>query len=619
MNNRHSRILQAYKHVTFILFIACVIFVNRASFAQTTRYAWFTDTHIGFTNADSDLTVCVNNVNTRGEASFVIVTGDVSDLGADLQLRKAKTLLSKLQVPFYAIPGNHDCAWSESYCETFPDLFHDDKFVIDTNGIRHIGLNSGIRWQGYDGHYTPEDLRWLDSVITATPANEKVFFYTHHPLDATTDNWFKAVNILRKKNIQVVLCGHGHMIKKMSVGNIPMFMNRPVMSKRMPTGYTMVQATPDSLFLTEITGDTVSQVWGACTINQKIEVPKIDSIQFVNYSAQLKWKKDLRASIPSGITVYENKLYVTTTPGMLYCYNTDGKELWHFNANGTLLSSPAIALGVVAVVASDGDIYTLRAETGELIQSIGLGERITSQPVAVKTNFRDEETYGLLMGTISGKMIFYDMFSLNPIWENTSAEGMVQDKPLIINDRIVYGSRDGNLYCIDIKTGTLNWKWTSNADYVNAPAVCTPVTDGSNIYIASPDKFVTCIDLLLGKTVWEKKEYNAYESVGLSADKKKVFIKSAQNKIIVVAAKDGKLVKEYDGKFGGDLSPSEPFEFNGSIIFGSKNGNVYQLKNNVIAPVLFMGTARIRNIVPLNENTLAAINMDGTIAVFGIQ
>jgi outer membrane protein assembly factor BamB/predicted phosphodiesterase len=619
MNNRHSRILQAYQHVTFILFIICMVFINRASFAQTTKYAWFTDTHIGFTNADSDLTVCVNNVNTRGEVSFVIVTGDVSDLGADLQLRKAKTLLNKLRVPFYAIPGNHDCAWSESYCETFNDLFRDDKFVIDTNSIRHIGLNSGIRWQGYDGHYTPEDLRWLDSVVTATPDDEKVFFYTHHPLDATIDNWFKAVNILRKKNIQVVLCGHGHMIKKMSAANIPMFMNRPVMSKRMPTGYTMVQATTDSLFLTEITGDTVSQVWGACAINQNISVPAIDSMQFLSYSAQVKWKKDLSASAPAGITVFENKLYVTTTAGMLYCFNADGKELWHFNANGTMLSSPVIALGVVAIVTSDGDIYTLRAETGELIQSIGLGERVTSQLTAVKTNFRDEETYGLLMGTISGKMIFYDMFSLNPIWENTSAAGMVQDRPLIVNDRIIYGSHDGNIYCVDIKTGTLNWKWPSNSDYVNAPAVCAPVTDGNNVYIATPDKFVTSIDLLLGKTVWEKKEYNAYESIGISADKKRILIKSAQNKFIVAAAKDGKPVKEYDGKFGGDLSPSEPFEFNGGILFGAKNGNVYQIKNNVIAPVLFMGTARIRNIVPLNENTLAAINMDGTIAVFGIQ
>jgi outer membrane protein assembly factor BamB/predicted phosphodiesterase len=618
MNNRNSRTAQVHYRVAYILFFACLLFGNRASFAQTTKYAWFTDTHIGFTNADSDLTVCTNNVNARGEASFVIVTGDVSDLGSDLQLRKAKTILNKLQVPYYSIPGNHDCTWSESYCETFNELFRDDKFVFDTNGIRHIGLNSGIAWQGYDGHYTPEDLHWLDSVVTATPGNEKIFFYTHHPLDATIDNWFKAVNILRKKNIQVVLCGHGHMIKKMSVANIPMFMNRPVMSKRMPTGYTVVQATPDSLFLTEITGDTVSQVWGSCATNQKINVPKIDSTQFFNYSAQLHWKKDLRTSVPAGITVFENKLYVATTAGILYCYNTEGKELWHFNANGTLMSGPTIALGVVAVVTHDGDIYTLRAETGELIQSIGLGEKITSRVIAVKTNFRDEDTYGLLMGTVSGKMIFYDMFSLNPIWENTSAGEMVQDKPLIVNDRIIYGSRDGNLYCIDIKTGTLNWKWASGGDFVNAPAVCAPVTDGNNVYIVSPDKSVTCIDLLLGKAVWTKKDYNAYESIGISADMKRIFIKSAQNKFVIIAAKDGKLVKDLDGKFGGDLSPSEPFEFNGSIIFGAKNGNVYQLKNNLIAPVLFMGTARIRNIVPLNENTLAAINMDGTIIVFSL-
>ena len=485
MNRRHNRLLSSRQNV-ILNFLFIVIFsgivCNRASFAQTTKYAWLTDIHIGWVNSDSDLTACVNNVNTHREASFAVVTGDISDLGSDLQLRKAKSLLGKLHIPCYSIPGNHDCAWSESFCQSFSDIFRDDKFVFDTNGIRHIGLNSGIRWQGYDGHFTPEDLHWLDSVVTATPDSAKIFFYCHHPLDATIDNWFSAINILRKKNIQVVLCGHGHMIKKLSAVNIPMFMNRPVMSKRMPTGYTVAEVTKDSLFLTEITGDTVSQQWGACAVNQRIAVPKVDSAQFISYSANITWKKDLDASVFAGITTFENKLYVTTTSGMLYCFAADGKELWRFNAGGTLISRAVVELGVVAVITSDGDIYTLRAETGEVIQSFGLGEKVTSQLVTVKTNFRDEDTYGLLIGTISGKMIFYDMYSLNPIWENTSATGLIQAKPLIVGDRIIYGSRDGNLYCIDSKSGTLNWKWSNGGDWVNAPAVCTPVTDGANVF-----------------------------------------------------------------------------------------------------------------------------------------
>ena len=622
MNNKSNNGTKTKRYVLkffLLVFIQITFVFNQACHAQSTKYAWFTDLHIGANNAENDLATCVSSVNARNDISFVVITGDVTDLGSDVQLRKAKSLLSKLKVPYYIIPGNHDTHWSENYGQTFLELWQDDKFAFDNNGVRHIGLNTGIPWQGYDGHFTPEDLGWLDSVVTATPANEKIFFYTHHPLDATIDNWFKAVNILSKRNIQVLLCGHGHMIKILTFNNIPSFMNRPVVSKIATTGYTIAEVTPDSLLLSEIVNDTLVRQWGSTGITQKLTVQQIDSTQFTNYNTSVRWTKDLDESVAAHITAYDNKLFAVTTSGILHCYDAAGKELWKYNIGGVVTSCPIIELGVVAVITHDGDLYTLRAETGALIQSIGIGEKITSQLVSVKTTFRDEETYGLLLGTISGKMIFYDMFSLNPIWENNSATAMIQSKPLVFGDRIIYGSWDSNLYCVDINTGTLNWKWSGDTNPLFSPSVCYPVTDGSNVFVATSDKFISKIDILLGRTVWRKKDFNARESIGISNDKKKIFVKSILNKFYTLASTDGKLVKEYDLKFGNDLSPTEPFEYNDNIIACSKNGFIYQIKNNMPAPLLFMGSARILNIILFQENTFAAINMDGKIVVFSLQ
>ncbi len=589
------------------------------SHAQTHRYGWLTDIHIGAPGADEDLTACVNSINADGDIGYVMVTGDITEKGRDQELDSAKKILEKLTVPYFIIPGNHDTKWSESGNTKYKQLWKDDRFVFDKNNIRHIGLNTGIYWRGGGGHIAPQDMAWFDSVITATNSNNEIFVYVHHVPDGDIDNWYRMYNIAIKKNVKAFFWGHGHANKLQFIKEVPGVMSRATLRKGNGWGYTVVEDSPDSISFYENIKDSVLNFWGSIPKNISFSGTPVDSTDFDDYSSAVKWKKDFGQIQSASLLVYNSKIYSVSYNGVLRCIDLLGNVVWQYDLGAVVVSRPVAQDNILAVATMIGDVFTFDAENGKMIQSLGTNERITSQLQVCRTNYQGEETWGLLFGTSSGKMFCYDLFLLNLVWENNYAKGMIETRPLVVDNRIIYGSWDSYLYCIDAMTGTLNWRHTENRNFYYSPAACIPVTDGSKIYIARPDKYVNAIDLLLGKTVWNINKFNAWESIGLSSDKSRVLVKGLDNNFFIAAAKDGKLIKKIEMKYGTDTMPVEIFEQNGNIIFGGKNGFVYTIdsKNN-FRKLFFMGQCRIHTIYPITDNVFVASNMDGRIVLFSL-
>jgi 3',5'-cyclic AMP phosphodiesterase CpdA len=74
------------------------------------RFAFLSDTHIGSPNgsAEEDLRRSVRDINAMSDIAFVVLTGDITELGTNEELKLAKQVLDSLDVPWYIIPGNHD-------------------------------------------------------------------------------------------------------------------------------------------------------------------------------------------------------------------------------------------------------------------------------------------------------------------------------------------------------------------------------------------------------------------------------------------------------------------------------------------------------------------------------
>jgi outer membrane protein assembly factor BamB/predicted phosphodiesterase len=602
-----------------IILIIWIILLCNVSFTQQFKFGWVTDLHIGSPNAVEDLIGVVNDINTRKEIEFVIATGDITETGSNKDLEIAKEILDKLIVPYYIIPGNHDTKWSESGCTKFNELWGDDKFLFEKHDIKFIGINSGIIWRGGGGHIEPEDLVWLDSLVVHSANGKEIYFFVHHQPDGEIDNWFKLTNTLSKGNIKSIFVGHGHSNKLYNFNGIPGAMSRSTLSKGKSWGYTFVECRKDSILFFEISNDSLKKYWGGISRLEKLVYNKVDSTQFINYNSKVLWKKELNLTLTVHPLTTDGKIFTASKDGKIYCFDVFGNTIWSYETHSKIVSRPVLEADILTIGTMEGDLYTFDSETGRVIQILGLGEPITSQLITIPMKLNGQKMYGVVLGTSTGKLCCYELNSLNPVWENKDAASMIETKPLFIKDRIIYGSWDNYLYSVDAKTGLMNWKWTENKNFYYSPAACWVKSDGKNVYVTTPDKYVSAIDLLLGKTIWRKSEFNCWESIGITNDNSKLLIKSVSDKFYITDV-FGKLLKEVNVKYGTDTTPCEPLEDNGNILFGSKNGMIYLIDANFnFKSLIFLGSSRVHSIQKLQENIYMASNMDGTIIVFKIE
>src|ERR1035437_220285 len=101
-----TRTLRAARRAAFLglllWLLPLLVFADSASF----RFAWLSDTHVGFGSAEQDLRAAVRDINSLIGLSFVVLSGDVTEYGSREQLRLAKDLLDGLKIPSHVIPGN---------------------------------------------------------------------------------------------------------------------------------------------------------------------------------------------------------------------------------------------------------------------------------------------------------------------------------------------------------------------------------------------------------------------------------------------------------------------------------------------------------------------------------
>ena len=231
-----------YKKIYLILILFSFILFSCNSHKTDFRFAWLSDTHVSATTSgEADLRAAVADINDLTNLDFILVTGDITDLNIDENLKHAKDALDDLTIPYYIIPGNHDTKWTNSGNGNFIDLWGDDKFIFDFAGIKFIGMHQGPELRMADGHFAPHDLRWLDSLLTNLPGkNQPIIFVTHYPIDSSIDNYDVFLDIINGYNFRMVLHGHGHRNRMTSYAGIPGVMGRSSLRKNDKTGgYTI--------------------------------------------------------------------------------------------------------------------------------------------------------------------------------------------------------------------------------------------------------------------------------------------------------------------------------------------------------------------------------------------
>ena len=234
-----------------------------------------------------------------------------------------------------------------------------------------------------------------------------------------------------------------------------------------------------------------------------------------------RWTFQAEAEIISSANVGEDRLLFGSYDQFLYCLSTkDGALVWKLETEGYVHGMPAIVNGAVIVSGCDGYLRVINITDGVEQQKIALGDYVAASP-AILNNRAYAGTFGnqvLCAGLEDSEILwwyehperhfpFYASAAVtedivviggrdkmvhalepqtgNPLWIYP-ARSRVDSSPVIVGERVFFGTAGGELVALGIDSGEKVWEFVTGASIIASPSVVAGKlvigVDDGNIY-----------------------------------------------------------------------------------------------------------------------------------------
>jgi outer membrane protein assembly factor BamB len=158
--------------------------------------------------------------------------------------------------------------------------------------------------------------------------------------------------------------------------------------------------------------------------------------------------------------------------------------------------------------------------------------------------------------------------------------GGVSGEISLHGSQVYFGGSDGYLYCVNIETGKVSWRYETKTSRVSKPTV-----QGARLYVTSTDDVLHAVELATGRGLWAYRRKTSGGSTVHGAsqpwtDGKEVIAGMSDGYLVTLDAQDGRLKSERRlstrTKFADvDASPV----LDGEVFYvGSYDGELHALK-----------------------------------------
>ena len=321
---------------------------------DTLRVAFLTDIHVTPGNVqDSLFRVAVDEINAS-PCDIVIFGGDLTNLGSDAELEYVHGLISRLEKPWHAVPGNHETTWSESACTTFARIFgHDGRTAFRAGDYLFLGYASGPFMKMAMGAVRTEDLAWLAVEAAKARPGQRIVSLCHYPLNNDLTNRTEVTATLRRLGIPLTLFGHYHRAPSLfNFDSIAGIQGRALRGKSdSDAGYTLLDFWGDSVRVREKTLGAEPRTRFTIRMQDDPRTLALASDPMPpvpDYKAHAQLVLQDSATIYTGAAFYKDLVYYGTTQGVLRAYDTRrNREVWRQRFGGALYTTPLVAEGLV--------------------------------------------------------------------------------------------------------------------------------------------------------------------------------------------------------------------------------------------------------------------------------
>lgn len=576
------------------------------------RFAFLTDVHVVPSNPQEEaLRQAVDEINAD-LFDFVVVTGDLTNMGSDVELVNVKSILDRLKHRYYVVPGNHETNWSESAGLMFDSLWGADRFVFDIDQYRFVGYNTGPYMKMGDGLVKNEDLYWLKHQLTqATQDGKVVVSMAHYPLDESISNFKELVCLLKQFDVTVAFCGHGHTLQKMNFNGINGVMGRALMDRQNHRGYNIVTLHNDSVFVSEKPiGFPEKPVFSFPFVS----FHQVDNQLTVTDLAPKNMKRLFfhrdSCSVMGGAVFLDEYIVFTNSCGEVKCMNSySGRQLWQYDTGAPIYANLFRSDDFVFVGTLSSGLIALDIRSGKVMWRIP-----SSTPVLAEAIVCGDE---LFIGLGADGLVCADVSTGRVKWSNNDMQSFLQAPPVLEDNKLVFGAWDTNLYCINRQDGRLLWKWNNGSPVrLLSPGNVVPAISDGKVFVVAPDRFLTVLNLNDGRLLKRTNQHQVRESMGILLDGNAVVFKTMRDSVVFLDV-SSLHTQAVDCHFGYEHNPC-PMVDAGVVVFGgTRQGVLFAVDGNSHQFLWSekLGCSSVSKIVPLGQNRLLVTLLEGIVTV----
>lgn len=176
---------------------------TEAAAGTTFKIALVSDTH----NYYKELDQLIKTINSRGPYSFVIISGDITNLGLLEEYEKTRDFLNELRFPVLVAVGNHDLIANGD--KIYPRMFGKSDFTFTYKNVDFIFFDNN----NWENSGVAPDKGWIERQLSQSTASEKVLV-AHVPPDDrdrfTDQQILEFENMLDGHGVSYFINGHNH-------------------------------------------------------------------------------------------------------------------------------------------------------------------------------------------------------------------------------------------------------------------------------------------------------------------------------------------------------------------------------------------------------------------------
>ncbi len=279
------------------------------------------------------------------------------------------------------------------------------------------------------------------------------------------------------------------------------------------------------------------------------------------------WAFDTEDDIEASPLLFQDAVYIGNLSGAFFCLDAlNGQELWRYKCGSSIYGSanwvidPRNQEARILVGSYDNRMYCLNAITGVLIWEYETENFINGAPSTDGTHVIfggcDEILHIISVsdGTKTGE-----------VWAGSYIPGSAA----LVNNLAYLGHYDNQLVAVDLFTKQVIWTYEDEEH--PGPFFSSPAVTKDRVIIGSRDGYLHCVDRKQGEKLWEFQTLDEIDGSAVVSDDKVIF-GSIDGRLYILNLKDGTKIWSYE--IGGAIIGS-PAVAGGFVVIGSEDGRIY--------------------------------------------